>query len=367
MKIEVFKSQYINHIDNKFNLEDNSVLFFSLNKETSFNNYFNVDYYTLLNYFKTKNFNFIYLPKTSFPKELDSLLSYFLPFIPLQKFRKRNFEYESLLQIFSSIHPNYQQNDSSYIKYYKDFLCTIEYDGKIKNGLLLFKDDTFHIVELLFNEHSQNIDLVYNFFNTIFLEDSFIFESPRDLNEMSLFLDLDNSTKNKILSIEKELKALKSSGQLIYVLPIIKEILSDYSTDFNDQQINQILITPDYKITLPAFNNLEINFSHLTKVIYIFFLNHPEGIDIKELKLYEKELMDLYLNISNQLDYNKMKQTIEDLVNPDSKAIYPHISRIKSTFYSLMDEQFADKFIVTSGNYGNSIKYIKAILPIQLI
>ena len=44
MKIEVFKSQYINHIDNKFNLEDNSVLFFSLNKETSFNNYFNVDF-----------------------------------------------------------------------------------------------------------------------------------------------------------------------------------------------------------------------------------------------------------------------------------------------------------------------------------
>ncbi|MGG5505094.1 hypothetical protein ACPDHQ_16915 [Myroides odoratimimus] len=364
MNIGVFKSRYVNGLDTRFKLVNNSVLFFSLDKDTSLSNFFNSDYNALFGYFKTKGFNFIYLPKTPFPKSLESLLSFYLPYIPQERLKKIDFSYDALLQIFSSI---YQENDSSYIKYYRDFLLAIEYDSEIKNGLILFRNDTYYILELINNEPNHNFNVIDSYFNALYIEDADIFESPRDLNEMTCFLDLDDITKQKIQEIQKQLKALKVSGQLIYALPIIKSLLGEYYIDFNEQKNNQILITSDYRIILPAFNHLEINLSHLTKVIYIFFLNHPEGIDIKELKLYEKELMDLYLNISNQLDYNKMKQTIEDLIHPDSKAIYPHISRIKSTFYSLMDEQFADRFIVTSGNYGSSIKYIKAILPIQLI
>ena len=101
----------------------------------------------------------------------------------------------------------------------------------------------------------------------------------------------------------------------------------------------------------------------------MLFYNNPQGINIKKLNQYKQQIMALYAGISNQLDYDKMLQSIDDLVKPDSKAIYTHISRIKSAFYKQMDYKFADKFIVTSANFGNDFKFIPMlkdkIIPIQ--
>ena len=80
------------------------------------------------------------------------------------------------------------------------------------------------------------------------------------------------------------------------------------------------------------------------------FLKHPEGINLKELGNYQKELLSIYTSVSNQIDYDKMVKSVEDVVNLETKAIYTHLSRIKSAYYKIMDESFA-KYYIVSG-YG---------------
>jgi hypothetical protein len=139
--------------------------------------------------------------------------------------------------------------------------------------------------------------------------------------------------------------------------------LNNEVNKINLDSTNTIAISNDYRIVLPHFDNLEIQLSHLTKAVYILFYNNPYGINIKELYNYKKELENLYSKISNQLDYDKMMQSIEDLVKPESKAIYTHISRIKSAFYKQMDFVYAKNFIVAGGTFGDDFKYISIIRP----
>ncbi|MFY8161210.1 MAG: hypothetical protein ACOVNU_07755, partial [Candidatus Kapaibacteriota bacterium] len=73
---------------------------------------------------------------------------------------------------------------------------------------------------------------------------------------------------------------------------------------------------------------------------------HPEGINLKELKTYRKELLTIYTSVSNQLDYDKMAKSIDDVINLETKAIYTHLSRIKSAYYKIMDESIARNYII---------------------
>lgn len=86
-------------------------------------------------------------------------------------------------------------------------------------------------------------------------------------------------------------------------------------------------------------------------------MKHPEGINLKELAKYKKELLTIYVSVSNQLDHDKMIKSIEDVVNLETKAIYTHLSRIKSAFYKIMDASHANHYIV-SGNGENNRKVL---------
>jgi hypothetical protein len=105
-------------------------------------------------------------------------------------------------------------------------------------------------------------------------------------------------------------------------------------------------INSQNKILLPYFKK-EVELSHLTKSVYFLFLKHPEGINLKELSNYKKELLNIYTSVSNQLDYDKMAKSIDDVINIETKAIYTHLSRIKSAFYKIMDASFAKYYIVS--------------------
>ncbi|MBC7641633.1 MAG: hypothetical protein H7174_04750, partial [Flavobacterium sp.] len=253
-------------------------------------------------------------------------------------------------------------NDNSKNSYntdYQNILDYFGYSGTIKCGLLFFD---------YYNANSIDCsDLILQDNQEIFFAELLLYfqkvkkEEQVDYmisNPPNPYENLDEEALNKINEIQKQLSELKQNGQLLFALPILKELLEKEinKIDFNSE--NNLLIDKDFRILLPNFNNLEIQLSHLTKAIYILFYNNSQGINIKHLYAYKKEIVSLYAGISNQMDYDKMLQSIEDLVRPDSKAIYTHISRIKSAFYKQMDYKFADKFIVNSANFGNDYKFI---------
>ncbi len=100
--------------------------------------------------------------------------------------------------------------------------------------------------------------------------------------------------------------------------------------------------------------------SHLTKVVYILFVRKGK-INIDDLHQHKEEIIGIYKEVTNQNDYNKITKSVEDLIDNNSKAIYTHISRVKSIFYNLMDSRLADKYIIKGENFGDKVKFIPVI------
>ena len=57
----------------------------------------------------------------------------------------------------------------------------------------------------------------------------------------------------------------------------------------------QLVVTEDYKVVLADGANTEVKMEPLMKAVYLLFLSHPEGIVLKCLPDYRKELTALYL------------------------------------------------------------------------
>jgi hypothetical protein len=352
-KFESFKFQY-NSEFSQFNTKDNMVIFFDLENNQIINQYIISNLETIKQRFSNEYKNFVYLPNIQFSENFDTILKYYLPHLSESNFRTLQFE-----NIF-------QKPESQKIVDY------FGYSGTIKCGLIFINEATIvECNEFLIQDNFFTDSLLY--FKTLSEQRIFSFDDCDDMidniKSFNPYENLDDDALAKINEIQKQLSELKQNGQLLFALPILKEILENETNTIDINSENNLVIDEDFRILLPNFNNIEIQLSHLTKAIYMLFYNNPQGINIKHLNSYKKEIISLYAGISNQLDYDKILRSIDDLVKPDSKAIYTHISRIKSAFYKQMDYKFADKFIVTSANFGNDFKFIQIlkdrINPIQ--
>lgn len=47
--------------------------------------------------------------------------------------------------------------------------------------------------------------------------------------------------------------------------------------------LSPLVITEDYRFLLPDYGNREVQLSPIHKALYLLFLNHPEGIEFKNL------------------------------------------------------------------------------------
>ena len=62
--------------------------------------------------------------------------------------------------------------------------------------------------------------------------------------------------------------------------------------------------------------------------------NLEKMVDLPKMKNFDRTEAT-----ATALYLDKMKQSVSDVISLESKAIYTHISRIKSTFYKIMDER----------------------------
>ena len=123
--------------------------------------------------------------------------------------------------------------------------------------------------------------------------------------------------------------------------------------------LSPLVITKDYRFLLPDYGNREVQLSPIHKALYLLFLNHPEGIEFKNLVDHREELFALYRNVGNRIDPDKITETVNRLTNPLDNAINEKCSRIKAAFSDLMDEYQADYYIINSHvkrHQGSSMK-----------
>lgn len=110
--------------------------------------------------------------------------------------------------------------------------------------------------------------------------------------------------------------------------------------------VSRMIITRDYRIILPDYNNMEINMTPLVKAVYLLFLRHPKGIIFKHLTSYRSELISLYTSIKGQPLDEKMKQSIYDATDPTKNSINEKVARIREAFITRFNERLATNYII---------------------
>lgn len=120
-------------------------------------------------------------------------------------------------------------------------------------------------------------------------------------------------------------------------------------------KLSRLVITKDYRILLPDYNDMEIKMEPLVKAVYLLFLKHPEGIVFKCLPDYRKELAELYQKIRPLGLNERAIQSIEDVTNPCLNSINEKCARIRGAFVSQFDERLAEHYFI-DGRRGEEKK-----------
>ncbi len=122
-----------------------------------------------------------------------------------------------------------------------------------------------------------------------------------------------------------------------------------------DDRLSKLVITKDYRILLPDYNNMEIKMEPLAKAVYLLFLKHPEGIMFKCLPDYRKELAEIYNRLRPLGLTDKAIRSIEDVTNPLLNSINEKCARIRGAFVGQFDDHMARHYYI-DGRRGEAKK-----------
>jgi hypothetical protein len=125
-------------------------------------------------------------------------------------------------------------------------------------------------------------------------------------------------------------------------------VLEDLRIEAAKGKLSRLLITKDYRFILMDYANREIELTPVHKAVYLLFLNHPEGIEFKQLADYREELLGYYMRTARMMDKQAIEESVDKLINPLNNSINEKCSRIKNVFLSMMDRYTADFYIVSS-------------------
>ena len=158
--------------------------------------------------------------------------------------------------------------------------------------------------------------------------------------------------------VKEELRQFHCSILLDEVKDRVRKLKS-YGVDdaeivaaMNEEELfPQLVVTEDYKVVLADGANTEVKMEPLVKAVYLLFLLHPEGIVLKCLPDYRKELKTLYLMLRPYGMTDRVMHSIEDVTNPMMNSINEKCARIRKAFSCLLPRSVA-RYYAISGKRG---------------
>ena len=164
----------------------------------------------------------------------------------------------------------------------------------------------------------------------------------------------DDESKQIVKDVKEKVEQLKLRGiNFVTILQLIME----------EEPLSRLVITKDFRIFLPDYNNMEIEMTPLPKAVFILFLRHPEGIVFKWLPDYREELKEIYLKMKPAGWTAAVEQSIKALTDPYNNSINEKCARIREAFVGKFKEHLAENYFVT-GKRGEAKKIT---LPRELV
>lgn len=111
-------------------------------------------------------------------------------------------------------------------------------------------------------------------------------------------------------------------------------------------QLSELHITKGFKQIVLNEYFTEIQLEPLMKTLYVFYLKHPEGVRRNDIQDHQEELQQIYTQITNKSDLDKVKQSIASLTDISGKSFDEKISKIKKYLIDLLGEKLADNYVV---------------------
>ncbi len=164
--------------------------------------------------------------------------------------------------------------------------------------------------------------------------------------------------------ISKELKQFHCSILLDEVKEKVRRLKAYGVEDakilavLNEEELfPQLVVTKDYEIALLSDEKeMKVEMEPLVKAVYLLFLSHPEGIVLKCLPDYRKELTALYLLLRpNDGLSERIKKSIADVTNPTLNSINEKCARIRKIFSGFLHPNVV-KYYALSGKRGEAKK-----------
>ena len=185
---------------------------------------------------------------------------------------------------------------------------------------------------------------------------------------------LDNEGKSLASAENQRAQYLAIIGQLVLNYVSLshsdpKQLLGDSLTSatpliFTSQELSPLQIDNDLHVRLPAYHNAEIRLHSLSKAIYILFLLHPEGIELRNIDDHREQLKQIYDIVMPGRDLNASESIIENVMDPLSGTLLQNLSRIKRFFKTvIMDDELAANYYIT----GRRNEAYRIALPRNLV
>ena len=153
---------------------------------------------------------------------------------------------------------------------------------------------------------------------------------------------LDDDTEELMEEVKELIGKLRQRGIAEYLLERLIH---------PDDRLSRLVVTKDYRIVLPDYQDMEIKMEPLAKAVYLLFLKHPEGIAFKSLPDHRKELADIYTKLRPAGLTDRAMQSIEDVTNPLLNSINEKCARIRGAFVGEFDDYMA-KYYYIDGKRG---------------
>ena len=147
----------------------------------------------------------------------------------------------------------------------------------------------------------------------------------------------EENTSDLIEEVKERIANLRQRGISQYIL---EQLIHP------DDRLSRLVITKDYRLLLPDYNDMEIKMEPLVKAVYLLFLAHPEGILFKHLPDYREELTEIYVKLKPYGLTDRAIQSIEDVTNPLLNSINEKCARIRGAFVGQFDDHMARHYYI---------------------